>query len=133
MAVEVIYILYSYVFDLYFVSLTATTTKNNHGFHQKNNFCLSYYVKIHIYIICTLWTRIQGYHLTQSLMRSWNIYFFLLYIRIVNLLSRREGPRIYQNTLHPAFPWLIIFKNRLEHYLLFQISNLESIFAAIQQ
>ena len=101
MAVEVIYILYSYVFDLYFVSLTATTTKNNHGFHQKNNFCLSYYVKIHIYIICTLWTRIQGYHLTQSLMRSWNIYFFLLYIRIVNLLSRREGPRIYQKTETP--------------------------------
>ena len=40
MVVEVIYIIYNYVYGLYTVLLTFMTAEHNHRCHQKNIFCL---------------------------------------------------------------------------------------------
>ena len=40
MAVEFIYILHIYVFDLYTVLLTPMTADHNQGCHKKDSFCL---------------------------------------------------------------------------------------------
>ena len=46
------------------------TTKHNNGCHRKGRFCLFYYIQIHISKICKFWTKIQGYDLTQYLLRT---------------------------------------------------------------
>ena len=128
MAGEVIYILYIYVFDLYFVSMTSMKNRHNHQFHKKDRICLFYYVQIHIYIyqICTLWTETQGYHLTQLVWRSWIIFCFLFYVKIFHLLWRQEDVGISWNKHQLGLSWLIQVTNGIKYYLLFQIKNLES-------
>ena len=42
MAGEVVYIFYSYIFGLYFVSLAYMTTEHNYRFHKREIFILSY-------------------------------------------------------------------------------------------
>ena len=104
MAGEAIYILYSYVFGLNFISLETMTSEQDHWCHQKEIFCLFYYVQIHISQICTLCTKIQGYHLTQYLLHTWIIFRFFFYVEISHLLQRREGIGIRWNNLQPGFP-----------------------------
>ena len=125
---EVIYIFYSHVFVLY-----LGFTENNHGCHQKDMFCLFFYVQIRLSQIFTLWTKMQSYHLTQSVLRTWVIFRFFSYVSIVHLLRIWEDVEICWNHLHPVFPWLSLITNGLKYYLLFRIPNSGSIFAPILQ
>ena len=44
LTVEVIYMFYSYVFGLYFVSLTSMTARHNYRCHQKARFCIKRFI-----------------------------------------------------------------------------------------
>ena len=130
MAGEFINIFYIYVFGLYVVSLTSTTANQNHECHQKDRCCLFYYVQIHISRIFIFWTQIQGYHITRLVWRTRIIFRFFSYVVIAHLLQIREDVGIFWNQLHPGLPWSSRFTNELDHYLLFQIPNMESGFSA---
>ena len=99
MVEEVIYILYSYVFGLYIVSLIAMTSKHNHGWHQDKIFCLFYFTRIHIFHNCTFRSKIQGYHFTQLVWCTWIIFCFFSYVVIVHLIWRWEDVGIFCNKL----------------------------------
>ena len=101
---EVIYIFYSYVFGLYVVLLTSIKAEKNHRCHQKDSFCLFYYVKIHISQICTFWNNIQGYHLTLLVWHTRIIFRLLSYVVIVRLLQIQEDVGICWNRLQYGFP-----------------------------
>ena len=83
---KVIYIFYSYVFGLYFVSLAAITANHNHGCNQKYIFCLfitfiAIYIKYVHYgskskaIISHDWYYIIGSYFTTSCMWRFPTYF----------------------------------------------------------
>ena len=99
MAVEVPYIFYSYVFGLYFISLTTMTTKHDHRCHWNNSVCLFYYIIIHTSQIFTIWTKIQGYYIKQSILRTWIIFRFFLYVEIIYLLWIKEDVGICWNNI----------------------------------
>ena len=111
---EVLYILYSCVFGLYIFSLTAMNTDQYHRCHQNNSFCLFYYIWIHIFKICTFWTKIQGCHLTRSVLCNLIIFHFFSYVDIVHLLQRWEDVGICCNHTQTGFPWFIRVENVLE-------------------
>ena len=124
MMVEVVYILYSF-FLLYSVSFTSMTAQHNHRCDLKDIFCLFCYFWIHISKICTFWTKIQGYYIARSVLRTLVIFFFLSCVAIAHLLQRHEDFGICWNHLQKVFPWLSQVTNVLEYYLLFWIPNLE--------
>ena len=118
MAVEVIYIFYSYIFGLYFVSLADMTNKNNHIFHQKYGFYLFYHVWIHIYIKCihsgpefkaTISHKlccVLGLYFTSS--RMWRLYTYfeygsiLEYYRIISIQDSIDWveSQMHSNNIH---------------------------------
>ena len=101
---EVIYIFYSYVFGIYVVLLAYMTAEHNNWCHQRDRFCLFYYVQIHISQICTFCTEIQGYHLTQLVWHTRIIFFLFLYVTISYLLQRQKDVGICWNQLQAGFP-----------------------------
>ena len=82
---------------LLFFSLTFMTSDQNHRFRQKDSFCLFYLGLIHIYHICTFWTKIQGYYFKGSMLPTWIIFHFFSYMKLFQLLQRREGVGICWN------------------------------------
>ena len=110
----------------YIFSLTSMTVEHTCGCHQKDRFCLFYYIQIHISQFCKFWIKIQGNHLTQLVWHNRIIFCFFSYIDIFHLLQRRGGVGICCNQLQPGFPWLSRVSNGLKYYLLFQIPTLES-------
>ena len=86
MAVEVIYIFYSYVFGLYNFLLKFMMAEHNHGCHQKYSFCLfitfkSTYLKSVHYgpkskaIISHDWCEVLGLYFVSSCMWQSYTYF----------------------------------------------------------
>ena len=72
--------IYIYLLQLciwFFFPLTDMTSDKNHRCHQKYRFFLFHWVQIHISQIYTLWTKIQGYHLTQLVWNTWIIFHLL--------------------------------------------------------
>ena len=97
---------------------------------SKVQILLTYYFQINMSQICTLYTKIQGYHLTRLVWRTRIIFRFFSYVAISHLLQRQEDVGICWNYLQIGFPWSSQVTNGLEYYLLFQIPNLESSFEA---
>ena len=87
---EVIYISFGYVFGLYFITLTYMTATQYHRCHQNDIFCLFYYILIHIYQICTLWTEIQGYP-SHTICVTCMGYILLLLICVYLPLTSKTG------------------------------------------
>ena len=104
--------------------------KHNHRCHQKDIFCLFYYVRIHISQILTFWNNIQGCYLTQLVWCAWIVFHLFWYVSIFHLLIGRYDDGICWNKLQTRIPWLSRVTNGLECYLLFQIPNLVSEFVA---
>ena len=130
---DVIYIFHSYLFRFYFIPLNSMTADHNHGCNKKYSFCLFYYVQIHISQNFIFWTKIQSYHLTLLVRRTRIIFCFFSHVEIVLLIIVKEVIGICLNNIQPVFPWLSRFTNELKYYLLFQITNLGSGFAASLQ
>ena len=72
---------------------------------SKGHLLLIYYVQINLSQICTLWTEIQGYHLTQFVWRTRIIFRFFSYVVIFRLLQIREDVGICWNKLQLGFFW----------------------------
>ena len=56
---------------------------------SKGQLLFIYYIQINMSQICTFWTEIQGYHLTQLMWCTLIIFRFFSYVSIVHLLWRR--------------------------------------------
>ena len=116
MAGEVFYILYSYVFGLYVVSLTSMMAEHNHGYHQKDSFYFITFKSIYIKsvrsgpkskdIISHNWCDVIGLYFASSCMWKFPTYFedgrMLEYVGINSKKDSLDkvGSKIYSNTIY---------------------------------
>ena len=83
------------------------TTNHNHGYNQKDGFCLFYYAQINIYQICTFFILDQNPRLSSNMIGVMYLDYISLLIVCDDLpltLKTGGGVGIYWNQTHPGFP-----------------------------